>query len=387
MSRNSVFFYSTEFLNYKFNKGHPFDQFRVLLTLDLLKKSNNISEHNILEPKIASEEMLLLAHSTEYINAVKRASSGLVMKDDDLIFGLNTEDTPTFKNMDVASRLIVGATLDAVNYVINNPGSHAVNLAGGLHHSHNSKASGFCIYNDIAIAIEYLTKNFGMKVLYVDTDAHHGDGVQWSFYDRSDVCTVSFHETGRYLYPGTGAVNERGKGLGYGYAFNVPFDAYTQDESLIKCYKDVIYEVAEYFQPDFIITQNGVDAHHLDPLTHLSSSLKPFMEIPHIAHEIAHKYCKGRWVALGGGGYDIWRVVPRAWSYLWTILSDRGIPIGQLPEEWIKSWQEKTTTDLPIFWHEDEVVSFIPRKKDIEEKNEMTVQKCLQYIRNDLKKF
>ncbi|MDF2607234.1 MAG: acuC [Bacillales bacterium] len=386
MTSNSVFFYSSEFLTYKFKKGHPFDQLRVLLTLDLLKKSSYINESHIKIPREATDDELLLAHSSEYIQSIRRASNNESANDDVLLYGINTEDTPSFKNMDKASRVIVGATLDAVDYVMTNIGSHAMNLGGGLHHAHRSKASGFCIYNDISIAIEYITRKYGLRVLYIDTDAHHGDGVQWNFYDRADVCTVSIHETGRYLYPGTGAVNERGKGTGYGYCFNVPLDAYTQDESFLKTCKEVISEVAEFFQPDIIITQNGVDAHHLDPLTHLSTSMKPFIELPYIAHELAHKYCNGRWVAVGGGGYDIWRVVPRAWSYIWTTMTDQGIPIGNLPESWINDWQPLTNSKLPSLWHEDEEVSFIARKKDIEEKNEMTVQKCLQYIRNELKR-
>lgn len=157
-----------------------------------------------------------------------------------------------------------------------------------------------------------MRKKYGARVLYVDTDAHHGDGVQWAFYEESDVCTLSIHETGRYLFPGTGSVNEKGQGQGFGFSINVPVDAFTEDESFLEVYETSFREVIEFFKPDVILTQNGADAHYLDPLTHLSSTIRIFKEIPRIAHKLAHEYCEGRWIAVGGGGYDIWRVVPRA---------------------------------------------------------------------------
>ena len=299
-------------------------------------------------------------------------------------YGLGTDDTPIFTNMHEASSLLVGGTLTAVDYVMSGKALHALHLGGGLHHGFTGKASGFCIYNDSAVAIKYLQKSFGARVLYVDTDAHHGDGVQWAFYDDPNVCTLSIHETGRYLFPGTGNLTERGHGKGYGFSFNIPVDAFTEDDSWLHCYKTAITEVAEFFKPDIIVTQNGADAHYLDPLTHLSVTMKAFKEIPKIAHEIAHKYCEGRWIAVGGGGYDIWRVVPRAWSYIWLEMTENNTPLSDLPLDWIEKWQPFTKDKLPPTWEDDEQeYQSIPRQAEITEKNQQTLDKTLYPIRNN----
>lgn len=284
--------------------------------------------------------------------------------------------------MHEASALLVGGTLTAVDAVMTGQSLHALNLGGGLHHGFRGKASGFCIYNDSSVAIKYLQKKYGARVLYVDTDAHHGDGVQWSFYDDPDVCTLSIHETGRYLFPGTGTINERGQGKGYGYSFNIPVDAFTEDESWLECYKASFKEVIEYFKPDVILTQNGADSHYYDPLTHLSATMKIFREIPKLAHEMAHKYCEGRWIAVGGGGYDIWRVVPRAWARVWLEMTDNDIS-GPLSKEWLDSWQPESPVPLPAEWDDmEDIYEPIPRKPEITEKNALTLEKVLYPIRS-----
>jgi acetoin utilization protein AcuC len=263
---------------------------------------------------------------------------------------------------------------------------HALHLGGGLHHGFRGKASGFCIYNDSSVAIKYLQEKYNARVLYVDTDAHHGDGVQWSFYDDPNVCTLSIHETGRYLFPGTGNVNERGQGKGYGYSFNIPVDAFTEDDSWLDAYKNALTEVAEFFKPDVILTQNGADAHFLDPLTHLSSTMKIYREIPKLAHEIAHKYCGGKWIAVGGGGYDIWRVVPRAWSLIWLEMIENSNCYGSLPQDWIDEWKDKASVELAKEWDDPEnLYPPIPRKPEITEKNAQTVEKALYPIRSNKK--
>ena len=189
---------------------------------------------------MATDEEIAYVHTEEYINAVKRAGEGKLEKSIAMTYGLGTEDTPMFPNMHEASALLVGGTLTAVDAVLSGKVKHALNLGGGLHHGFRGKASGFCIYNDSSIAMKYIQKKYGLRVLYIDTDAHHGDGVQWSFYDDPNVCTISLHETGRYLFPGTGAVNERGQGNGYSYSFNVPLDAFTEDESFLESYRTVV---------------------------------------------------------------------------------------------------------------------------------------------------
>jgi acetoin utilization protein AcuC len=386
MNTNSVFVYSDELLSYKFSDKHPFNQQRLQLTLDLLQKHHAIIDEDIMEPRRATDEELELIHDPGFVNAVRLAGNGKLTEEKAANFGLGTEDTPIFPNMHEASSLLVGGTLTAVDQVMTGKASHAFNPGGGLHHGFRGKASGFCVYNDSSVAIKYMQEKYKARVLYVDTDAHHGDGVQWSFYDDPNVCTLSIHETGRYLFPGTGNINERGQGKGYGYSFNIPVDAFTEDESWLEAYTAAFREVADFFKPDVILTQNGADAHYYDPLTHLSSTMKIYKEIPKLAHEMAHTYCDGRWVAVGGGGYDIWRVVPRAWSLIWMEMTDNSNNTGHLPQEWIERWQPESPVTLPDTWEDhDGIYQPIPRKPEITEKNSQTLDKALYPIRSNRK--
>jgi len=377
-----IFIYSDELQKYHFHSNHPFNQKRLLLTLDLLETMNAIKPTQIISPRYATEDELLLFHTKEYIEAVKLASKG-TKNIDFQSFGLDTEDVPIFNNMHQASSYLVGGTLVAAEAVLTNQTKCAVFLGGGLHHGHYNRASGFCVYNDIAVAIKYIQKHYKARVLYIDTDAHHGDGVQWAFYDDNSVCTYSIHETGRYLFPGTGNVAEKGTGEGYGYSFNIPLDAFTEDESFIESFETSIRTVAEYFKPDIIISQNGADAHYLDPLTHLSATMNIYKTIPTIIKEIAEQYCDGKMIVLGGGGYDIYRVVPRAWSILWLVLNDLNLTDEFLPIEWIQKWQREIDYDLPTTWFDSQpTYNPIPRKADITEKNKQAVRKAIQSIRN-----
>ncbi|WP_205685232.1 acetoin utilization protein AcuC [Peribacillus acanthi] len=380
----AVFVYSNDLLKYRFNENHPFNQLRLKLTLDLLKKSGAISDQDIVAPRMATDEELHLIHDPSYVEAVKMAGKGTLSEERASSFGLGTEDTPVFPGMHEASALLVGGTLTAVDYVMSGQSQHALSLGGGLHHGFRGKASGFCIYNDSSVAIKYLQNKYNARVLYVDTDAHHGDGVQWSFYDDPNVCTFSIHETGRYLFPGTGNVNERGQGQGYGYSFNIPLDAFTEDESWLHAYSTALKEIVEFFKPDVILTQNGADSHYLDPLTHLSATMKIYKEIPRLAHQLAHQYCDGKWIAVGGGGYDIWRVVPRAWAHIWLEMTEFSNLSAELPKDWVEKWQPSSPVPLPKTW-EDPAGMYqpIPRKPEITEKNFQTVEKALYPIRSN----
>jgi acetoin utilization protein AcuC len=387
MTSRCSFIFSEDLLKYKFNSDHPFNQFRLTLTVDLLKKVNALSSHQICIPRIATEEELYLIHDPDYVNAVKLAGLGQISENIAENFGMGTEDNPIFPQMHEATSLQVGGTLTAVDLVMSGAVDHALHLGGGLHHGFRGKASGFCIYNDCSVAIKYLQQKYQARVLYVDTDAHHGDGVQFSFYDDPNVCTLSIHETGRYLFPGTGNINERGHGKGYGFSFNIPIDAFTEDDSFLDTYTSAIKEVAEFFKPDVILTQNGADAHYLDPLTHLSATMKSYRTIPKIAHQIAHQYCNGRWIAVGGGGYDIWRVVPRAWALIWLEMTENSNCYGDLPSEWLNFWQKQAPVKLPEQWDDpSDLYTPIPRKEEITEKNLRTLENALYPIRNQKSK-
>lgn len=380
--KDCVFVFSPSYQTYQFHQDHPFNQLRVYVTYDLLNTMNAFGQGEIIAPRMATESELSLVHTEDYIRAVKLAGRGKLPEADGESYGLGTEDTPVFAGMHEAASLLVGGTLTAADYVMTGKAKHALNLGGGLHHGFRGRASGFCIYNDSSVVIRYVQKNYRARILYIDTDAHHGDGVQFTFYDDPSVCTVSIHETGRYLFPGTGQVQERGHGEGYGYAFNIPLDAFTEDQSFIDSYLTAVREIAEFFKPDVILTQNGADAHYYDPLTHLCTTMRIYEEIPKLAHELAHKYCDGRWIAVGGGGYDIWRVVPRAWGRIW--LEMKAIKAeGHMPEKWLKRWEKQASVPLPAAWSDpDGLYAPIPRKAEITEKNARTVSKALFPIRS-----
>lgn len=381
MKPNCLFIHSETFLDYKFNEEHPFNQKRLDLTFDLIQQLQLMKPEFLIKPRYATDEELGLVHDPKYIHVVRESGHSETLLPIASSYGLGTEDTPTFPMMHEATSLVVGGTLRAAELVMSGDCDHAVNLAGGLHHGFRGRASGFCVYNDCSVVIAFLRKHYDARVLYIDTDAHHGDGVQWAFYDDPNVLCLSIHETGKYLFPGTGSITERGDGQGYGFSVNVPLEPFTEDESWIEAYQTVTTQVARGFRPDVIVTQNGCDSHFLDPLTHLSCSMEIYRQIPRLAHQLAHELCEGRLIATGGGGYDIWRVVPRAWTLLWAELSNQPIEGNpQLPSAWIDRWKSESPVPLPeTMFDSKEILPHIPRKPEIVSKNRLTTEKALLY--------
>lgn len=381
MKRKTAFIHSNDYLNYNFNDDHPFNQKRIAMTIDLLRMMNLLEDGDFVAPRMAEDDELALIHDRQYIEVVKEAGHAEQTPAIAASFGIGTEDCPAFVNMHEATALAVGGTLRAAELVMAGEYRHAVNLAGGLHHGFRGRASGFCIYNDCSVAIAYLRQKYDARVLYIDTDAHHGDGVQWAFYDDPNVLTLSFHETGKYLFPGTGNITERGDGQGYGFSVNVPLDAFTEDDSWLEAYYNVLPTVARGFKPDIIVTQNGCDAHTFDPLTHLSTTMRIYQEIPRLARDLADELCDGRLIATGGGGYDIWRVVPRAWGLLWTELSGQPVPQDtRIPQAWIDKYQTESPVQLaPTMFDPEGIFPAIPRRQEITTKNKNTVEKALLY--------
>jgi acetoin utilization protein AcuC len=380
LSRRSRLIYSPDYTTYYFHDEHPFNQRRLLLTHELLQAYDLLRDDDITLPRYATDDELALVHDRQYIETVREQGHSAVELPKAASYGLGTEDVPCFPLMHEAASLIVGGTLQAVDLVMNGEAEHAFNPAGGLHHAFRGRASGFCIYNDCSVAIAYIRKHWDARVLYIDTDAHHGDGVQWAFYDDPNVLTISIHETGKYLFPGTGDLTERGTGEGYGYSVNVPLDAFTEDDSFLEVYHGLVPKVARGFKPDVIITQNGCDAHAYDPLTHLSCSIGIYQQIPRLAHQLAHELCGGRWIAVGGGGYDIWRVVPRAWTLLWSEMTDQPLADGPLPPAWRERWEKESAVSLPRQLFDDvQELPVIPRRREIAEKNRIMLERALQH--------
>jgi acetoin utilization protein AcuC len=305
---------------------------------------------------------------------VQKAGRSLGPLSDLLDFGLGTPDNPIFPDMHEACARVVGGVLAACRLVMAGEADHAMCISGGLHHAMRSKASGFCVYNDAGVAISRLKEEYpGIRIAYVDTDAHHGDGVQWMFYGDPDVLTVSMHESGRYLFPGSGGVDEKGRNGGVGYSVNVPLEPFTDDESWISCFEAVVPMALGAFDPDLILSQNGCDGHALDPLTHLFATTRFYEHVPHRIHDLAHQLCGGRWVATGGGGYDIWRVVPRAWTSLWAAVSHQELP-EKVSEDWLGKWRVKSPVGLPPLMRDDpEDYPQRPNTAKIAERNLRTV--------------
>ena len=349
-------------LEYHFGAEHPMQPRRLVALMDLLESSGlwqRRGQAYQLPLRAATDEELGLVHTPDYIAAVQRLSMpeevGVSLQEHEerhnlaLRYGFGEGDTPALPGMHEAAARIAGGTLVALRAVMglsegrpfsseNQHPLHVFHPAGGWHHAWAERASGFCIYNDIAVAIAHVLRSCEAKVLYLDFDAHHGDGVQRLFYDEPRVMTVSLHEIGRYLFPGTGDMLELGRGLGRGYSVNVPLEAFTEDESYIEVMNRLLPPLVLSFAPDVIISQHGCDTHAWDPLTHLELTLRGIAAQMKLTHQLAHTYCQGRWVALGGGGYDPYRVVPRAWSMLWAEMSDQSLP-AQLPQEWVARWR------------------------------------------------
>lgn len=351
-------------LKYDLGDDHPFQSRRISALVDLLESSGLWEDKNgsaRFPFRAATTEELSLVHTPDYIAAVQQLSVasdsatnalGAEKRQElerlALSYGFGEGDTPAIAGMHEAAALICGGTLTALSAIMGlaEGGTfateeerplHIFHLAGGLHHAWSNRASGFCVYNDMAVAIAHVLRATEAKILYLDFDAHHGDGVQRAFYDEPRVMTISFHETGRYLFPGTGDVLEMGKGLGRGYAVNVPLAPFTEDDSYIEIMHSLLSPLVLSFAPDVIVSQHGCDSHAWDPLTHLSLTMRGIQAAVKATHQLVHNYCHGRWLALGGGGYDLFRVVPRAWSMLWAEMSEQAIPAA-LPDAWIKRW-------------------------------------------------
>ncbi|MEI7816804.1 MAG: acetoin utilization protein AcuC [Desulfuromonadales bacterium] len=314
-SCRTALIYSPLFGNFNYGDDHPFKLQRNRLAFDLLDAYGLLELPNmqIRDCQPASDELLLSFHDSDYIARLKEFSSSEEPRAD-FMYGLGDAECPVFKGLYECAALGVGATFEAVRLVEEKTVDIAFNLTGGWHHAHRAKASGFSYLNDAVVAINWLVAR-GRRVLYLDIDAHHGDGVQEAYYDTDQVLTISLHESGIYFYPGTGFEDEAGEGRGKGYSVNVPLLAHTDDAIFMKAFDEVAYPLIAAFNPDIIITQIGADTFRTDPLTNLEITTHSYGEI---LSKI--KRLKIPWVALGGGGYDLLNTA-RAWTLAWSIMN------------------------------------------------------------------
>ncbi len=336
--------FTKDYQNYDFGSRHPLRPLRIMLTYSLFEKLGLLENERleIIAPRSCTREELERVHSPNYIEAVKKLSENPDDKSiKPFIYGLGPGDNPIFKGMYDASTLVCGGSLIAAEKVWKDNDFNVVfNPAGGLHHAMQSKASGFCIFNDIGVAIKHLQKlQNNIKIAYLDIDCHHGDGVQWLFYNDPNVLTISFHESGQFLFPGTGNIEERGEGEGEGYAINFPLLPGTNNKMFLKLFKATVSKILEAYEPDILFTQLGVDTHFNDPLTQMGLSIKAYKQIAVEIEKYAEEYCKNKWIAVGGGGY-LMTVVPRAWSLFLAKMLDIELK-NKLPRDWIKEVKEK----------------------------------------------
>jgi len=333
MSERTAVVWGDDLAAYDFGPGHPLAPIRVQLAMRLAADFGLFAHRDVevltpVEP--AGVDDLLRVHTPDYLQAVQAASADAASVDP--ARGLGTDDVPVFADMHRAAAAVCGASLAGARAVLSGQVEHAVNLAGGLHHAMPGAASGFCVYNDVGVAIAWLLEQGVERIAYVDVDVHHGDGVQAMFWDDPRVLTVSIHESPRTLFPGTGWATEVGGPAATGSAVNIALPAGTSDQGWLRAFHAVVPQVLAAFRPQFLVTQQGADTHAEDPLAHLALSLDGQRMSYEALHRWAHRYAQGRWLALGGGGYEWVDVVPRAWAHLIAEVTGHPIdPLADLP--------------------------------------------------------
>ena len=333
MAHRTSVIWDDGFTAYDFGPEHPMGPVRLDLTTRLSRALGVLDHAEILSPEVATDELLATVHEPAYIAAVKRASEDPAAADLDR--GLGTDDDPAFRGMHEASARVAQGTVELCRRVWAGSTDHGVNYCGGLHHAMRTHASGFCIYNDIAIGIQWLLDQGVERVAYVDIDVHHGDGVERIFWNDPRVLTISVHENGQHLFPGTGWPADVGGPEARGTVANVALPPGTSDAAWLRAIDSVAPPLVRAFEPQVLVTQHGCDTHLEDPLAHLAITVDAQRRAHEQLHELAHEVCDGRWVALGGGGYSLVDVVPRSWTHLTAIAAHRPVPAETaVPEEW-----------------------------------------------------
>jgi acetoin utilization protein AcuC len=340
--------FGSDLLRYDFGSEHPFSPQRGQVTWELCK-ALGLLEHPevvLLEPQEATNEDLSLFHEAEFIEFVQQSCER------DYGF-LDEGDTPARKGGFEATKIVVGSSWRMVEAVAKGEARYGATLIGGLHHAWPGRASGFCIFNDIAICIQKLRRDFGLKrIAYIDIDAHHGEGLMYGFYDDSDVLTIDFHEDGYYLFPGTGNLHEIGRGQAAGTKFNIPMPPQSGDQSFIQAFESLVPDVLYEFRPEFILFEMGVDGHSGDPMTDLNYSAASYKQAIQLVRKLAEQYCGGKLALFAGGGYNLATCAMR-WTEMLAVLLDFHLP-DYLPEGWRKFYREFTGgAEAPVSFKEE----------------------------------
>jgi acetoin utilization protein AcuC len=368
--------YAPAYRRYSFGDEHPFSPVRTDMVLDLLGALGH--RVDTVEPEPATREDLLDVHQDAYVSRVEKVSAGALVADGKE-YGLGTQDTPSFPGMDEAARWLVGGTLHGARLISEERERRVLQLGGGLHHARPSFASGFCIYNDLAIAINSLTRN-GLKVAYLDIDVHHCDGVQEILNEDPRVLTVSLHESGKYLFPGTGEIRELGSGAGRGLKLNLPLEPFTEGASYLEVLELVIPAALRHFRPDVFVVQAGADAHFDDPLSDLMLTTADYEAIFRRILAWADDFTAGRVLFTLGGGYSF-RAAPRVWAILYLVLHDLHVA-RDLPESWRSKWSHPSENELPQTLHDPNPShADIPNRYEIAHRNRQVAERLLDLAR------
>jgi acetoin utilization protein AcuC len=338
MSGPACVVFDPSLTDYDFGPSHPMAPIRVDLTIRLADELGVLANgarpglQRVPAP-VASDDLLATVHDPRFIEAVQKVSNDPYLIDEQ--HGLGTPDDPVFEGMHQASAHVVGASVEAARQVWTGHVLHAANISGGLHHAMPDKASGFCVYNDVAVAIRWLLDHGAKKIAYVDVDVHHGDGVEKVFYDDPRVLTISLHETGQMLFPGTGFPNDSGGPGAQGSAVNVALPPGTSDGGWLRAFHAVVPPLVREFAPDILVTQHGCDTHIEDPLAHMMLTVDGHRAAYLALHDLAHEVAGGKWLVTGGGGYAVVDVVPRSWTHLLAIVGGNPLdPMTATPEGW-----------------------------------------------------
>ena len=361
-----------DYARYDFGPEHPFTPARLSMLLDLMRELGH--DFSPLAAPTATREEILSVHDEAYVRVIEDLDRGITRPDAEA-FGLGTPDNPIFSGMDLAARWLVGGTLHGARLLMEGTEQRVLQLGGGLHHAQRNRAAGFCLYNDLGVAIQAMVDH-GWNVAYLDLDLHHGDGVQSLFYGNDRVLTISLHESGHYLYPGTGHVQELGGGSARGLSLNVPLEPFTEGEDYLEAFDAVVPQALSWFSPQVLVVQAGADAHFSDPMGDLALTTQTFEALYQRALDLAQRHAHGRLLVTLGGGYEA-EMVARVWSIL--ILTMLELPRPEvLPEAWIERWRHLLGSHPPARLH-DPVPAFeaIPGRDLRSHHNRDTVSRLL----------